>query len=309
MADKKNLEKLTKIQYEVTQNDATEPPFQNEYWDNKKEGIYVDIVSNEPLFTSLDKYDSGCGWPSFTRPISDESLTTKMDFKLAAPRVEVRSKGADSHLGHVFNDGPRERGGLRFCINSASLRFIPREKLAEEGFEEYESLFRQADSSAYFGGGCFWGVEAIFAGLKGVHDVESGYSGGTVENPKYEDVCTGLTGHAEVVKVSFDSKVISYETLLDYFWRMHDPTTLNQQGYDTGTQYRSVIFYTNDEQKEQAIESKKMAQGRELFKGREIVTEISPLINYYRAEEYHQDYYDKKYHGLGGPICHTLRSW
>lgn len=307
---KKNLEKLTKIQFAVTQNDATEPPFQNEYWDHKEEGIYVDIVSNEPLFTSLDKYDSGCGWPSFTRPILDDVIATKMDFKLSSPRVEVRSKEADSHLGHVFNDGPRDRGGLRFCINSAALRFIPKEKLKEEGFAEYEILFQKPELSfAYMGGGCFWGVEAIFAGLNGVYDVESGYSGGTMENPSYQDISTGMTGHAEIVKISYDPKAISYETLLDYFWRMHDPTTLNQQGYDIGPQYRSVIFYTSEDEKQNAIESRDMAQKRDLFKDREIVTEISPLINYYKAEEYHQDYYEKKYHGAAGPICHTLRSW
>ncbi len=133
-------QKLTKLQFKVTQNDATERPFKNEYWDNKKEGIYVDIVSGEPLFNSADQYSSGTGWPSFTRPIEAQALTTKTDKKLFSTRTEVRSRIADSHLGHVFEDGP-EPGGLRYCINSASLRFISREELASQGYEEFLSLF------------------------------------------------------------------------------------------------------------------------------------------------------------------------
>jgi methionine-R-sulfoxide reductase len=135
--DKADLEKkLTKLQYEVTQNNATEPPFRNEYWDNKREGIYVDIVSGEPLFSSLDKFDSGCGWPSFTKPLSPEKIREKTDLGHNMIRMEVRSKEGDSHLGHVFNDGP-DPNGLRYCINSASLRFIPREDIEKEGYGEY----------------------------------------------------------------------------------------------------------------------------------------------------------------------------
>lgn len=135
-------QKLTPIQFHVTQEEGTEYPFENEYHDFKGDGIYVDIVSGEPLFSSLDKFDSGCGWPSFSKPIEGIKLHEKVDFKLIYPRTEVRSQVADSHLGHVFNDGPRELGGLRYCINSASLRFIPKENLKEEGFEEYIKLFK-----------------------------------------------------------------------------------------------------------------------------------------------------------------------
>lgn len=140
--DKSELKsKLTELQYRVTQENGTERPFDNEYWDNKREGIYVDIVSGELLFNSKDKFDSGSGWPSFTKPVEESDIVEKKDSSLGITRTEVRSKIGDSHLGHVFEDGPSDSGGLRYCINSASLKFIPKEEMEQEGYGEYLKLF------------------------------------------------------------------------------------------------------------------------------------------------------------------------
>jgi len=138
---------LTHAQYEVTQQDGTEPPFRNAYWDNHDDGIYVDVVSGQPLFSSTDKFDSGTGWPSFTKPIDADAVTTRTDRKLWMTRTEARSTGADSHLGHVFDDGPVEDGGLRYCMNSAALRFIPASRLEEEGYGRYSGLFTDTDTT------------------------------------------------------------------------------------------------------------------------------------------------------------------
>ena len=235
-ADAELRQRLTPLQYKVTQQDGTEPPFSNEYNANKQAGIYVDVVSGEPLFSSLDKYDSGTGWPSFTRPLDTSNVVERKERGWFMARTEVRSKHGDSHLGHVFDDGPRPTG-LRYCMNSASLRFVPVEKLEEEGYGEYLSLFEARDDAkaevgatarATFAGGCFWGMEELVRALPGVLDTTVGYTGGTTPNPTYEQVKRGNTGHAEALEVVYDPARVSYEALLDFFFRAHDPTTMNR---------------------------------------------------------------------------------
>jgi len=308
--DPEQLKKtLSPRQFTVTQQCGTEPAFNNAYWDNHKPGIYVDVVSGEPLFSSLDKFDSGTGWPSFTQPVKDAAVIEKSDSGFGMERTEVRSKGADSHLGHVFNDGPGTNG-LRYCINSASLNFIPVENMEQAGYGQLLAPFVKAGlikasthETAIMAGGCFWGMEEIIRKIPGVIKTTVGYSGGTLANPTYEEVCAGNTGHAEAIEVVFDSSRLSYEALLDYFFRMHDPTTLNRQHNDVGTQYRSAIFYTSDEQKETAARVKARWDTSGKFK-RPITTEITRATTFYPAEDYHQKYLVKN---PGGYTCHILR--
>jgi len=302
--------KLSSEQFAVTQQCGTEPPFRNAYWDNHKPGIYVDVVSGEPLFSSLDKFDSGTGWPSFTQPIKGTEIAEKKDASFGSVRTEVRSKIADSHLGHVFDDGPSDKGGMRYCINSASLKFVPVEEMDQAGYGKYLEPFVAAglvkapkSETAILAGGCFWGMEEIIRQIPGVLKTTVGYSGGKTSDPTYEEVCTGSTGHAEAIEVVFDSNRLSYEGLLGYFFRMHDPTTLNRQHNDVGTQYRSAIFYTSDDQKKTAEGVKAKLEAAKKF-NRPITTEISPAAKFYPAEDYHQKYLVKH---PGGYTCHVLR--
>ncbi len=310
--------RLTPLQFEVTQHAATEAPFANAFWDNHGQGLYVDVVTGEPLFSSTDKFDSGTGWPSFTRPVEDGRIVNLVDRTHGMERTEVRSRSGDAHLGHLFDDGPPPTGA-RYCINSASLSFIPVERLEEFGYRAYLPLFPGAATvgvkvlsggapkkleTAVLAGGCFWGMEEILRKIPGVLYTEVGYTGGNLSNPSYEDVHNGATGHAEAVKILFDPRRLSYADLLEkWFFRMHDPTTPNRQGNDVGSQYRSAIFVTSPEQRQVAQQVKDRVGKSGKWK-HPIVTEISDAGPFTRAEEYHQDYLQKN---PGGYTCHYLR--
>ncbi len=277
---------LTEEEQRIILNKGTEYPNTGEYTDYKLDGTYICRQCNSPLYESKDKFDSHCGWPSFDDEI-DGAVKRVPDAD--GRRTEIICNNCQGHLGHVFLGEGFTDKDTRHCVNSLSMQFI------KSGEELPEPIVIKKDPStldtATLGAGCFWCVEAIFQQLKGVELVESGYAGGKIKNPTYKMVCAGGTGAVEVAKIVFDPSIISYENLLDIFFHTHNPTTLNKQGNDVGDQYRSVIFYHNEEQKIIAERVLKDVDESDLWDD-PIVTAVEEIYNYSVAEDYHQNYFN-----------------
>jgi len=278
----KLAEDLTDEERRILLNHGTEPAFCGTLLDNKKDGTYVCRLCGLPLFASDTKFTSGTGWPSFYQGVDPDHIREITDNSFGMTRTEIRCQRCDGHLGHVFDDGPPPTG-QRYCLNSASLTFFEKGETLPERSRPVET------ETAYFAGGCFWGVEDRFQQVPGVIDAVSGYQGGKVENPTYKQVCYTDTGHAESVRVVFDPEAVSYRDLLERFFEFHNPTQLNRQGPDVGTQYRSAIFPASAEQKKQA-EAFVAEQNKDGKWAGRVVTTVEPTAPFYEAEEYHQDY-------------------
>jgi len=280
---------LTPEETVVILRKGTEAPFCGNLLDNKKEGFYACRLCGLPLFASDSKFDSGTGWPSFFRPFDPAHIREIKDTSHGMVRTEILCARCDGHLGHVFDDGPKPTG-QRYCLNSVSLKFY------EKGEKTPPESTPIATETAYFAGGCFWGVEDRFQQLPGVIDAVSGYMGGKTSRPTYKQVCNEDTGHAETVKVVFDPARITYRQLLDKFYRFHDGTQVNRQGPDIGTQYRSAIFTTSPLQAEQARAFIAELSQAPKYSLRKIVTQVQGVEaagQFWPAEDYHQDYHLK----------------
>ena len=274
---------LTRAESAVINQKGTEPPFTGKYYDFIETGTYLCKKCGNALYHSADKFNSSCGWPSF-----DDEIKGAVR-RLPDPdgiRIEIECASCGAHLGHVFTGEGFTSKNIRHCVNSLSVDFEP------------VILSPGRYGIALFAGGCFWGVEYYLQQIEGVVSVTSGFTGGHVKNPSYEEVCTGKTGHAEAVKVVYNPEKTSYEKLVKLFFEIHDPTQVGGQGPDTGDQYRSEIFYLNDDQKriaEQCI-------GLLKSKGFKVVTAITKAQEFYPAEAYHQDYY---FTNGKVPYCHS----
>lgn len=273
---------LTQDEKYIIEQKGTEYRFSGIYNDFYEEGVYLCKKCNAPLYKSEDKFKSSCGWPSF----DDEIVgAIKKVPDADGRRVEIVCQKCGGHLGHIFEGEGFTSKNIRHCVNSLSLNF----KSKKENLKK-----------AYFAAGCFWGVEFLFQKQIGVLEVVSGYMGGDIENPTYKIVCSGFSGHLEVVEVIFDESIVSYETLAKLFFEIHDFTQTNGQGPDIGTQYLSAIFYCDENQKniaEELIEQLKK-------KAYKVATTLRPKVKFYKAESYHQNYYNKS---GKTPYCHSYR--
>lgn len=277
--------KLTEAEKRIILQKGTEYPNTGEYNKHYEDGTYICRQCNQQLYKSSSKFNSNCGWPSFDDEL-DGAINRILDSD--GRRTEIVCSNCKGHLGHVFIGENFTAKNTRHCVNSISMKFVPKEQSIPEIITSKE--ITELDTIT-FGAGCFWCVEVLFQKLKGVSHVESGYAGGKIKNPTYKMVCQGNTGSVEVAQLVYDPKIISTETLIDIFFHVHDPTTLNRQGNDAGEQYRSVIFYHSSQQKEIAKNVLKRIDSSKLW-NEPIVTTIESIYNYSIAEDYHQNYYN-----------------
>jgi len=265
----------------IIHDKSTEYPFSGEYNNTEEPGTYLCRQCGLALFRSQTKFHSGCGWPSFDEEIAG---TVKRTLDADGHRTEITCMRCDAHLGHVFEGEGLTQKNLRHCVNSASLEFVSNRTIMDT-------------EEAIFAAGCFWGVESLFKKQDGVLKTEVGYTGGKKLDPSYEEVCNGTTGHFEAIRIIYDPNKITFHDLVKYFFEIHDPTQANGQGPDLGQQYLSVIFYYDDEQKNVAQTLKSQLEK----KGLKIATQILPVTPFWRAEQYHQNYYAKT---GKQPYCH-----
>lgn len=280
-----SFNKLTPEEEYVIEHKGTEKPFTGKYNGFYEDGVYKCRKCDAPLYRSEDKFSSGCGWPSFDDNIKG---AVKRVPDADGRRVEIVCSNCGGHLGHVFEGEKFTKKNTRHCVNSLSISFKSKENCCEQ------------HAFAYFAAGCFWGVEHHFENFKGVHSAVSGYMGGHVENPEYRQVCTGTTGHLEVVRVEYDECEVSFTELAKQFFEIHDFTQVNGQGPDIGSQYLSAIFYQNEAQKRVALELVDELEDMDY----KVATSLHEASKFYEAEEYHQDYYKKT---GKRPYCHTYK--
>lgn len=277
-----NLRKLTPEEERVILHKGTERPFTGKYTNVFDNGVYVCRQCGTPLYKSSDKFRSDCGWPSFDNEIAG-AVTRVPDAD--GSRIEIICSHCKGHLGHVFTGEQLTQKNTRHCVNSVSLEFIPAsEKVA-------------VSDTAIFAGGCFWGVEYYMKKSEGVISTEVGYIGGHTNHPSYKEVCSHTTGHAEAIRIVFDPSKTNFETIARLFFEIHDPTELNRQGPDVGDQYRSEVFYLNEDQKQVAQKLVELLKQ----KGINAVTKVTKATTFWKAEDYHQDYYAKE---GATPYCH-----
>lgn len=282
--EKKAYNKLSSEEERVIVHKGTEAPFSGKYHDFFEKGSYHCKRCGALLYRSNDKFPSSCGWPSFDDEVKG---AVRRELDADGRRTEILCANCGAHLGHVFEGEGLTEKNVRHCVNSISMTFVPEKETSP-------------NAKAYFAGGCFWGVEHLFEQEEGVISAVSGYMGGTKENPSYRDVCSGNTGHLEVVEVTYDADKVPYEDLARFFFEIHDPTQADGQGPDIGEQYLSAIFFNNEEEKMTALKLIEILKK----KGYEVVTQVRPAGAFWEAEEYHQDYYDKK---KKEPYCHVYK--